>query len=399
MSEERRSAPRARLSGARVAYESAAGGDRVEADATNLGRGGLMVLTETPLAVGKRITLEIQVPGNPATWTALGRVIWAREYPDGDGKPAGMGVKLIDVEDEALDAIEKLIEVDDDDSALEAALREGPPPPGVIASPIVSIPSPAPLERERTILGVGAFPRPPSSPLPPAPSTPPPAPVMLASPPPQVSPDIPTPEAFPAAMPKEPMRPREPSIAFELLHKERTPSVPPPRPKHEVIDEAPPQKAFAAPRVSDPPPPRAAKKSGNAASWWLVAIVLAAAAAAAYWFLGGEPEHPAGTTETPSAEPSTSAPVVRLPPPAESASAAPGAAAPSAAVAATAAPSATAAPQPAAPPVFVPAKRPPGSYPLNPAITPPSPAGHGPGLQVVVDGGGRVLQVPRPLPN
>jgi hypothetical protein len=377
-----------------------------------------MVLTDKPLAVGKRITLEIQVPGNPASWTALGRVVWAREHPDGDDKPAGMGVKLIDVEDEALEAIERLID-EDEEPPPEVAPEAPPMAAEVVASPIVSIPSPLPLERERTILGVGAFPMPPSSPVPPAPSTPPPpayapppapstlpppayapppAPPMLASPPPQHSPDVATPEAFPAAMPKEPMRPREASIAFELLHKERTPSVPPPRPKHEVIDEAPPQKAFAAPRVSDPPPPRATKRGGNAASWWLVTVVLVAAAAAAYWFLGSEPEHPSGTTETPSAEPSTSAPTVRLPPPAESTAPVTSTAAPSVTATNGTVPPTTAA-QPTAPPTFVPAKRLPGTYPLNPAITIPGPPGHGPGVQVAVDGGARVLQVPRPVTN
>src|SRR5579863_6423520 len=98
MTEERRSAPRARISGARVTYESAAG-DHVETDALNIGRGGLFVATARPLAVGKRISLEIQMAGDPGPWSALGRVVWVREDAAEPQRPSGMGVKLIDVED------------------------------------------------------------------------------------------------------------------------------------------------------------------------------------------------------------------------------------------------------------------------------------------------------------
>jgi hypothetical protein len=357
-----------------------------------------MVLTDKPLAVGKRIELEIQVPGHPVTWTALGRVVWARAHADGEDKPAGMGVKLIDVEDDALETIERLVGVSES-MPPEADPEKGPEPekepePEVVPSPIVSIPSPVPSQRERTIMGVGVFPSsPPSTPPPPVRSA-------LASPPPPATADHPTPEAFPAAMPREPMRPREPSIAFELLNKERTPSTPPPRPKPEIIDEAPPQKAFAAPRISEPPAPRAAKRGGNAASWWLVGVVLLAAAAAAYWFLGSEPERPAGMA-TPPVEPSTSTPLVHLPPPSDSVSAAPSAAPPPSAAATAATPPPGAPPPGAAPngpPVLVPAKRPAVTYPQSPAITIPSPARAG-GAPQVWDGGGRALQPPRPGAN
>jgi uncharacterized protein (TIGR02266 family) len=108
MADERRSARRARLSGVRITYESASG-DRVESDAVDLARGGLFVRTAKPLAVGKRIALEIQVIGQPGPWSALGRVVWTREPGDAESPP-GMGVKLIDIEDGVVAAINRLVD-------------------------------------------------------------------------------------------------------------------------------------------------------------------------------------------------------------------------------------------------------------------------------------------------
>jgi uncharacterized protein (TIGR02266 family) len=108
MADERRSARRARISGVRVTYESASG-DRVEADALDLARGGLFVRTTKPLAVGKRIALEIQVIGQPGPWSALGRVVWSRDAGDSD-HPPGMGVKLIDIDDAVVASIDRLVD-------------------------------------------------------------------------------------------------------------------------------------------------------------------------------------------------------------------------------------------------------------------------------------------------
>jgi uncharacterized protein (TIGR02266 family) len=109
MTEERRSARRARIAGVRVTYESAAG-ERVDADTVDLSRGGLFVRTARPLAVGKRIAIEITVIGEPAPWSALGRVVWIREKGEGDTRPPGMGVKMIDVDDAVVAAIDRMVD-------------------------------------------------------------------------------------------------------------------------------------------------------------------------------------------------------------------------------------------------------------------------------------------------
>jgi uncharacterized protein (TIGR02266 family) len=108
MPDERRTARRAILPGVRATFEGATG-QQQQADVHNLGRGGLFLQTDSPVPVGKRLALEIHVIGQPAPWSALGRVAWAR-WLAGDDGPAGMGVKLIDVEDDILAALESLVE-------------------------------------------------------------------------------------------------------------------------------------------------------------------------------------------------------------------------------------------------------------------------------------------------
>lgn len=108
MPAERRTARRAILPGVRATFEGATGG-RQQADVPNLGRGGLFLQTESPLPTGKRLSLEIHIIGQPAPWSALGRVAWAR-WLGGDDGPAGMGVTLIDVEEEVSAALEGLVE-------------------------------------------------------------------------------------------------------------------------------------------------------------------------------------------------------------------------------------------------------------------------------------------------
>jgi uncharacterized protein (TIGR02266 family) len=108
MPDDRRTARRAILPGVRATFEGATG-QQQRADVPNLGRGGIFLQTDSPLPVGKRLSLEIHVIGQPAPWSALGRVAWAR-WLAGEEGPAGMGVKLIDVEDAVSEAIDALVD-------------------------------------------------------------------------------------------------------------------------------------------------------------------------------------------------------------------------------------------------------------------------------------------------
>src|SRR5580704_9437867 len=145
MVEERRSARRARMSGVRIRYEDATG-EEVEADGVDLARGGVFVRTARPVAVGKRLALEIQVIGEEGPWSALGRVVWVRERGEGVERPPGMGVKLIDIEDAVANIIDRLVETRE--HTAPGVGRPAQPAPVLAVAP----------PRERTILGVGLTP-------------------------------------------------------------------------------------------------------------------------------------------------------------------------------------------------------------------------------------------------
>jgi uncharacterized protein (TIGR02266 family) len=117
----------------RVTYEDAAG-RRVEAEALDVSAGGLFVPAEKIVPVGKRLAVDITLAGGSSKWSALARVIWVRERSS-DAGPAGMGMKLIDTDDNLVAAIDKLV-----------GSRE-PTEPGTGGSRTPS--------RERTVLGVG----------------------------------------------------------------------------------------------------------------------------------------------------------------------------------------------------------------------------------------------------
>jgi uncharacterized protein (TIGR02266 family) len=182
MVDERRSSHRVRISGVRVTYETASGS--VEADALDLGPGGLFVRTAAPLAVGKRLSLEIQVIGEQGPWMAMGRVVWTRVKGEGDHAPPGMGVKIIDADDGVIAAIEHLVETREKTEPGVGPGSNPPPPPsrqreptlsGVGPAPTSSPPPAPPPERERSIAidlaTRKAPPAPPPSPI--APTRPP----------------------------------------------------------------------------------------------------------------------------------------------------------------------------------------------------------------------------------
>ena len=285
MPEDRRSARRARLSGVRVSYESATG-DVHEAEVANLSRDGIFIESPSPLAVGKRLALELLVAGETGAWAALGRVIWIRTASEGDDRPAGMAVKIIDIEESVAIAIDRLIETRE---RTEPGLGGGGPPPG----------RERPL-RERTMIGVGIV-------LPKA-EVPAPAEVAPVAAPP--SPTAPVPRVLPSR--EKTMLgvgrgaagadPREPSVAIDLVAKKPSSSRPPPTSDEPArapattssANEARESEAAADRRLREfekaagpvdeipseaPAPPR---RSGL--GWWVLLAILAACGASAYAF-------------------------------------------------------------------------------------------------------------------
>ncbi len=293
MPDDRRSARRARLSGVRVTYEDAAGA-RHQADVFDLSRDGLFVSSAQPIAVGKRLSLEIVAAGEPAPWPALGRVVWVRTPGEGEGRPAGMAVKIIDIEDAVVAAMDRLIETRE---RTEPGLGEGrdervrPPPPA----------------RERTVLGIGAG----AAPAPPAAV----APVVMAAPAREAT-------LLGVGLDSEAADAREPSEAIDLVTRKppstrpRPPSAPDldwtpaperasepePEPAHAHAPEPAhahaPEPARASSRTSEPEPDDDARASepspdddapalprrSSGLGWLFLVIVLAGGGVAGYAF-------------------------------------------------------------------------------------------------------------------
>jgi uncharacterized protein (TIGR02266 family) len=252
MSDERRNTHRAQVPGVHATYETASG-DLQRAAVMDLAVGGLFLRTDAPVAVGKRVALDIEVQGEAAPWPALGRVVWIRPTAVDEERPAGMAIKLIDVDDDVRAGIERLV-----------GMRE-PTEPGVGGA---SAPEPPP--KERTMLGVGES---TSGDLVPTPVAF--APVEM---PEQV--EVELPPAAPAA-PAAPVAPiaREASIAIDLVSRKSIPVEAALSTSAETQD-AEAQGAADAPRsVSES---RAKRRSGRGG--WILLLAVLAAAMAAYAF-------------------------------------------------------------------------------------------------------------------
>jgi Tfp pilus assembly protein PilZ len=233
MPDDLRNTRRARLSGVHVTIEGATG-ERQQADVVDMSKEGLFIALASPLAIGKRLSLEIQVVGEAASWPALGRVVWIREAADGKDRPRGIGVKIIDIEDAAAAAIEKLVATRE---RTEPGIGEGSAPP----------------DREKTILGVG------DSAAPPAPA----APVLVAAPEREAT-------LLGVGTTEEPAR--DPSLAIDLVAKKPA-SMPPASPTPGKRE---------APRESVSEPPTRSRRSGGGGLF--VLALLAGLAVAAYSF-------------------------------------------------------------------------------------------------------------------
>jgi uncharacterized protein (TIGR02266 family) len=263
MADERRGTKRAPISGVRVTFEGATGA-RVDADVLDLASGGLFIRTDAPLAVGKRIALDLSIVGEPGPWSALGRVVWSRPAAE-PGRPAGMGVKLIDVDDSTLEAIERLVDTREP-TAPGVGSKPGDALPPVKANPVIVVPPAAP-ERERTLMGVGLS----TEAAPPLAVSPTPPPAVAAS-------EAVTEPIHPRPPPPPPAPPgleREQSVAIDLVTPKKE-SSPPPAPVS-------PPPALVAPPQSIPP----RGDSGGSARWVVVVLLLVVAGIAAYVLFDG----------------------------------------------------------------------------------------------------------------
>lgn len=90
-----------------MVYESTRHEPR-EAELVDIGTGGLFIPAVSPLPRGTRLAMEIRLSRGGPSWSALGRVVWTRESPAA-GRPSGMGIKIVDLDEAALEAIRAAI--------------------------------------------------------------------------------------------------------------------------------------------------------------------------------------------------------------------------------------------------------------------------------------------------
>jgi uncharacterized protein (TIGR02266 family) len=92
----------------RVVYERAAGGVRAEAFARDASLGGLFIETDAPFEVGTLLSLELSTSGTSSV-AVDGRVLVGRRHAEGDDKPAGMAVRFIDLPEDVVIALGRLL--------------------------------------------------------------------------------------------------------------------------------------------------------------------------------------------------------------------------------------------------------------------------------------------------
>ena len=87
----------------------------------NLSIQGIFVETRTPAELGTRLTLRFNLPISGNLISADGVVVWSNPYRDGaENLNPGMGVRFVDLSEEALqkltDLVRRIAYIDDDES-------------------------------------------------------------------------------------------------------------------------------------------------------------------------------------------------------------------------------------------------------------------------------------------
>ena len=90
-------------------YKSATIDEFIDQYAIDISRGGIFIKTKTPSPIGTLLKIEIQLTTGAAVISAVGRVVWRREQPEG-GQAAGMGIKFIKLEPESIPIVERICE-------------------------------------------------------------------------------------------------------------------------------------------------------------------------------------------------------------------------------------------------------------------------------------------------
>jgi len=79
----------------------------------NVSRGGAFVSMREPIPAGRRLLVELEIPGGKTVQT-LGRVVWARsttaaEMPAGKNPEPGIGIQFVGGAREEIEALEQFV--------------------------------------------------------------------------------------------------------------------------------------------------------------------------------------------------------------------------------------------------------------------------------------------------
>ncbi len=77
--------------------------------AENISSGGLFIATHLLKPVGERLEIVLTLPGAPEPIRAMGEVRWVREYSERSNVPPGVGIRFVNLPDDAARAIEAFV--------------------------------------------------------------------------------------------------------------------------------------------------------------------------------------------------------------------------------------------------------------------------------------------------
>ena len=103
---ERRGEPRVEVD-VEVHYRTAR--EFLSAYTRNVSGGGIFVRTQHPLALNQGVRVRFTLPGITHNFECNGTVVWANPPSSGSALPAGMGIKLEDLNPEARTLISEFV--------------------------------------------------------------------------------------------------------------------------------------------------------------------------------------------------------------------------------------------------------------------------------------------------
>src|SRR3954471_7446390 len=271
----------------------------------NVSPGGMFIRTRTPQPLGTVLEFEFRLGDGFELIRGRGEVVWTRAEDEGPARPAGMGLRFLELSQGSKELIYRIVDHHIQQGGTPFDVTQGPPdpipsPPLAPAPPSPAVPAAAPASLE-ALPPLRFDPTPTPSP---APAVPPPAPPAAAPQPwlPSLEEEPggfdPSPYAPPLAMPDDWMKARQalPKEPLPELFEPLDAGVPEPGP---MLDHPAAGPLFGASLEREPP------RHPRRALPWILVGVLVALAAGAYLFrdtllglagLGGDDENIAQTT-------------------------------------------------------------------------------------------------------